>query len=281
MIIFTKMHGAGNDYVYIDCTKSELPDPSALAIAMSDRHKGVGSDGLVLILPSEVADFRMRMFNADGSEAQMCGNASRCVGKYVYEHGLTDRTDLTLETLAGIKHLHLYVTNNRVGQVSVRMGKAKVNRHTYMPVKNTTLNHFLSTHPMTEVNVGNPHAVFFVEDVHNTDVHGLGAQIEVLPCFPNKTNVEFVQVISDNEIIMRVWERGSGETMACGTGACAAVAAAMTNGKTRNEVTVHLLGGDLKIIIDPNTQEITMIGPAEEVFTGCWTQDIGHKTQNA
>lgn len=270
-ISFTKMHGAGNDYVYIDCMQSMPFDPATLAVRVSDRHKGIGSDGLVLILPSEIADFRMRMFNADGTEAQMCGNASRCVGKYVYEHKLTAKTNLTLETLAGIKHLSLILNDGKVEQVSVMMGKAEVQKPKHITADDELLDSFLRTHSMTQVNIGNPHAVYFVDDTEQTDVHGLGAQIEILPCFPEKTNVEFVEIISRNEIRMRVWERGTGETMACGTGACAAVAAAVAADLTDNDVIVHLLGGDLHIAIDIQSGEIMMTGQAEEVFAGVMT----------
>lgn len=271
-IPFTKMHGAGNDYVYLDCCTFPQPaDPSALAIQVSDRHTGIGSDGLVLILPSDVADFRMRMFNADGTEAQMCGNASRCVGKYVYEHQLTNKTTITLETLAGIKHLVLHTDQGKVNSVSVMMGKACVQPATLI-TPNTTISDqlrpFLQTHQVTNVNVGNPHAIFIVDNLQQTDTHALGREIEVLPVYPEKTNVEFVEIISRNEICMRVWERGTGETMACGTGACASVAATFAAGKTDNEVIVHLLGGDLHITIDSITTGITMTGPAEEVFNG-------------
>lgn len=273
MIFFTKMHGAGNDYVYIDCCNNPQPvDPSCLAVVLSDRHRGIGSDGLVLILPSEIADFRMRMFNADGTEAQMCGNASRCVGKFVYEHKLTDKTSLTLETLAGIKHLLLHVENNKeVKKVSVMMGRSMVKQATYISVPNNVsddLKCFVAVHKFTDVNVGNPHTVCFVDSLETTDIHKLGSEIEILPIYPEKTNVEFVEIINRNEIRMRVWERGTGETMACGTGACASVAAAIAAGITDNEVTVHLLGGDLNISIDTTTNEITMTGPAEEVFNG-------------
>lgn len=271
-IPFTKMHGAGNDYVYLDCCTFPQPaDPSALAIQVSDRHTGIGSDGLVLILPSDVADFRMRMFNADGTEAQMCGNASRCVGKYVYEHQLTNKTTITLETLAGIKHLVLHTDQGKVNSVSVMMGKACVQPATLI-TPNTTISDqlrpFLQTHQVTNVNVGNPHAIFIVDNLQQTDTYALGREIEVLPVYPEKTNVEFVEIISRNEICMRVWERGTGETMACGTGACASVAATFAAGKTDNEVIVHLLGGDLHITIDSITTGITMTGPAEEVFNG-------------
>ncbi len=261
---FTKMHGAGNDYVYVDCVTNKFhfseAQLHALARAVSNRHKGIGSDGLVLIMPSDAADFRMRMFNADGSEAEMCGNASRCVGKYVFEHSLTNKDSLLLETKAGIKKLFLNTSGNSVESVTVGMGKVYVEDEIYLPQYDARLQ---------KVNVGNPHAVWFVTSLDNIDVN-LGAQIEVLPCFPEKTNVEFAEVINPHEIRMRVWERGTGETMACGTGACAVAAAAMNKQFTSDTVLLHLPGGDLRCEIDKQG-DIWLSGPAEEVFNGIYS----------
>ena len=250
------MHGCGNDYIYIDCFREDVSNPSELAVRFSNRHTGIGSDGLVLIMPSERANLRMRMFNADGTEAQMCGNASRCVARYAYEHGLVTTTDMTLETLAGIRQLHIHLRDNKVYAVSVNMGKAQVTGE----MKHKGLR-------IITIDIGNPHAVVFVEDLSKTDVPGLGSEIETLPCFPNRTNVEFAQIISSNEIRMQVWERGTGETMACGTGACAVAFAAFSDNKTLPDTTLHLSGGDLQVSIK-QTGEILMTGPAEEVFSG-------------
>jgi diaminopimelate epimerase len=221
---------------------------------VSNRHTGVGSDGLVLIMPSEIADFRMRIFNADGSEAEMCGNASRCIGKYVFEHGLTTKTDITLETLCGIKHLHLQLENGKVGLVQVNMGMAVVSGKQNMFGRDFVF-----------VSMGNPHAVCFVDDVDAVDTHEEGARME--KAIKGGVNVEFVQIVNRSEIRMRVWERGSGETMACGTGACASVVAAIAEGKTDSMVTVHLRGGDLYI---QHTADgiVLMTGTATEVFSG-------------
>lgn len=253
-MFFTKMHGLGNDYVYVNCFRQQVADPEALSVRVSDRHTGIGSDGLVLILPSEVADFRMRIFNADGSEAKMCGNASRCIGKYVYEHGLTAKTDITLETLAGIRHLHLMPENGKVNMVRVNMGKAAVAGRRQMFGREYLF-----------VDMGNPHAVCFVPDVFTADVQAEGSRVE--KAVEGGVNVEFVKVLNPNEVSMRVWERGSGETMACGTGACASAVAAMSEALTGNRLTVHLKGGDLDIEITADG-EVFMTGSATEVFTG-------------
>ena len=264
---FIKMHGLGNDYVYVDCFVPDTADLiaqtelSSLAQQLSDRHFGIGSDGLVLILPSDEADAQMRIFNADGSEAQMCGNAIRCVGKYLYESGLCRRTQIRIQTLAGLRTLRLYVAEGKVDSVEVKMGKAEVLFDelmiNYRPVA------FVS------VNMGNPHIVLFPQThVATMSLTPLGPTLERHPHFPEGTNVEFVSVRNPNELDMRVWERGSGETMACGTGACAAAVAASVLSKTDNSVTVHLRGGDLHVHYDPETREVTMRGPATEVFRG-------------
>ncbi len=264
---FIKMHGLGNDYIYVDCFAPATADLiahaelSSLAQLVSDRHFGIGSDGLVLILPSDEADARMRIFNADGSEAQMCGNAIRCVGKYLYESGLCQRTQIRIQTLAGLRTLKLHVAEGKVDSAEVNMGKAEVLFDelmiNYRPVA------FVS------VNLGNPHIVLFPQThVATMSLTPLGPTLERHPHFPEGTNVEFVSVRNPNELDMRVWERGSGETMACGTGACAAAVAAAVLSKTGNSVTVHLRGGDLHIHYDPETREVTMRGPATEVFRG-------------
>lgn len=264
---FIKMHGLGNDYIYVDCFDPNTADLiaqtelSSLAQQLSDRHFGIGSDGLVLILPSDEADAQMRIFNADGSEAQMCGNAIRCVGKYLYESGLCRRTQIRIQTLAGLRTLKLHVAEGKVDSAEVNMGKAEVMFDelmiNYRPVA------FVS------VNMGNPHIVLFPQThVATMSLTPLGPSLERHPHFPEGTNVEFVSVRNPNELDMRVWERGSGETMACGTGACAAAVAAAVLSKTGNSVTVHLRGGDLHIHYDPETREVTMRGPATEVFSG-------------
>ncbi len=276
MFQFTKMHGAGNDYIYVNCFVEQIPqDVAALAIAMSDRHTGVGGDGLVLILPSEVADARMRMFNADGSEAEMCGNAIRCVAKYVYEHGIAVKDQLSIQTGNGVLSLVLSVEDGTVQQVQVNMGPPILNGPDIPttlpgnPPLKATLDIAGKTLEVTCVSMGNPHCVTFVDEITDAWVHGVGPQIETHPAFPKKINAEFIQVISQTEMNMRVWERGSGETMACGTGACAALVAAHLNGLTDRKVVCHLPGGDLTLEWAPEG-EVYMTGPATEVFTGSW-----------
>ena len=256
---FTKMQGLGNDYIYLDCMERVPEDPSALSILLSRSHFGVGADGLVLILPSDKADFRMRMFNADGSEGKMCGNASRCIGKYVYERGLTGKTNVTLETLSGIRTLRLAVHNGIVEQVSVGMGAAQVKE------TGAVLTAGGRDWRYTSVSVGNPHCVIFCQGVEEMDIAAPGRLIENHPSFPGRTNVEFAEALDPSHIRMRVWERGSGETLACGTGACAVAAAAEANGLCGKEVTVLLRGGPLQIQLG---EEITMTGPAAFVFDG-------------
>ncbi|MCM1483007.1 MAG: diaminopimelate epimerase [Muribaculaceae bacterium] len=275
-ILFTKMHGIGNDYIYINClcgTPSRLPE---LAVEMSSRHTGVGADGIILIMPSEVADFRMRMFNADGSEGRMCGNASRCIGKYVHDKGLTDKDTVTLETLAGIRTLQLHMdADGTVGTVTVDMGEPILDckevpveyseeRMIDVPVPTSA-----GTFRITAVSMGNPHGVIFIDtDPMDVDVHGIGRELEVHPMWPDRANIEFARVMSDTDISMRVWERGSGETMACGTGACATAVAAHLCGLTGRKVTVHLRGGRLTIDWDKNTGHVYMTGPATAVMEG-------------
>ena len=277
MLTFSKMHGIGNDYIYINCFQETVTDPEKLSIFMSNVRFGVGSDGLVLILPSEVADFRMRIFNADGSEAMMCGNATRCVGKYVYEHGMTDKTEVSLETNSGIKYLTLYVNEatNKVDAVKVDMGKA-ILKPAEIPVADDG-DRFIAkpvvvdgvSYDMTCVSMGNPHAVVFLPEIDSLDLEKMGPSFEHHPLFPNRVNTEFIRVIDDHTLQMRVWERVSGETFACGTGACAAAVASVLNGycKREQEILIHLRGGDLRIIYH-NDESVTMIGPATFIFEG-------------
>lgn len=277
MLTFSKMHGIGNDYIYINCFQETVTDPEKLSIFMSNVRFGVGSDGLVLILPSEVADFRMRIFNADGSEAMMCGNATRCVGKYVYEHGMTDKTEVSLETNSGIKYLTLYVNEatNEVDAVKVDMGKA-ILKPADIPVADDG-DRFIAkpvvvdgvSYDMTCVSMGNPHAVVFLPEIDSLDLEKMGPSFEHHPLFPNRVNTEFIRVIDYHTLQMRVWERGSGETFACGTGACAAAVASVLNGycKREQEILIHLRGGDLRIIYH-NDESVTMIGPATFIFEG-------------
>lgn len=269
------MHGIGNDYIYVNCFEETVNEPEKVSAVLSDRHKGVGGDGLVLIMPSDKADFRMRIFNADGSEAMMCGNATRCIGKYVYDMGLTHKTDITLETNSGIKYLTLYLKNGKVDMVTVDMGKAVLVPKD-IPVK-SDLERFVSqpvevcgrTWDITCVSMGNPHAVIFTEGVAELDLEKIGPHFENHELFPNRVNTEFAEVIDDHTLNMRVWERGSGETFACGTGTCATVVAAVLNGICRHdeEILFHLRGGDLRIIYRSDGT-VLMTGPAEYVFEG-------------
>ena len=271
---FTKMHGLGNDYVYVNCLKETVENPSELARFVSDRHFGIGSDGLILIRPSEKADFQMDMYNADGSQAEMCGNGIRCVGKYVYDYGLTDKTEITIDTLAGIKNLKLTVENGKVSLIRVNMGSPILSSR-QIPVLwegETAVNIPVEIrgrqYHMTCVSMGNPHAVVFMDNVKELDIERIGPFFEMHPIFPKRTNTEFVEVLDRNTVNMRVWERGSGETLACGTGTCATVVACVLNNKTENDVTVHLLGGDFHIFWDREANQIYMTGPAEVVFDG-------------
>ena len=275
MVKFTKMHGLGNDYVYMDAINQKIENRSELAKFVSDRHFGIGSDGLILICPSEKADFRMQMFNQDGSEAEMCGNGIRCVGKFVYDKGLTNKTTITVETLAGIKTLVMTEKNGKIEAVRVDMGEPILEPKLIPviseenPVKNLQLKVEDKEFKFTCVSMGNPHAVAFIEeDVNDFDICKYGAKLEVNKAFPNKANIEFINVIDDKTLKMRVWERGAGETLACGTGACASAVAAMLNGYTSREVTVHLLGGDLKIEWSKADNHVYMTGTAETVFEG-------------
>ncbi|HNW57588.1 MAG TPA: diaminopimelate epimerase [Bacteroidales bacterium] len=271
---FIKMQGCGNDYVYIDGFKENVKDPSSLAIKVSDRHFGVGSDGLVLILPSETCDFRMRMFNADGSESQMCGNASRCLARYVYEEGLTHKKAFTLETLAGIKEIKLNFSEEAIETVTVDMG-IPVLSPKEIPVKiegdrviEYPISVLESDYTFTPVSMGNPHAVIFVDDVEHFPLEIVGPVIERHFLFPERTNVEFIEVINRTHLKMRVWERGAGETLACGTGACSSVVAAVLNGVSDREATVELKGGQLEIKWENLNQHVYMTGDAVRVFEG-------------
>lgn len=280
---FTKMHGCGNDYVYVDCTKEVISDIAATAVRVSDRHFGIGSDGLILIKSSEVADFEMDMYNADGSRGKMCGNGIRCVAKYVYDHGLTNKTEITVDTQAGIKTLQLTVCDGKVSKVRVDMGepvlipqeipvKASVlgladdRREAIVAQPFTVAN---SSYDITCVSMGNPHCVTFIdENVRSFPLEAIGSLFEKHELFPEGVNTEFVNIIDKEHLRMRVWERGSGETLACGTGACAVAVASYLNGFTGRKVDVELMGGHLEIVYDAATNHVFMTGPATEVFSG-------------
>ena len=272
---FTKMHGIGNDYVYVDCTREPLKNPEETARLVSDRHKGIGGDGLILIQPSKEADFEMAMYNADGSQGEMCGNAIRCVGKYVYDRGMTDKTNISINTLAGIKYLTLTLENGQVSKVKVDMGAPCLVAE-QIPVTADTKEVIAvpievagRIYQMTAVSMGNPHCVVFMEeDVRELDLAAIGPLFENHPRFPRRINTEFVNVVDDSTLRMRVWERGSGETLACGTGACATAVAAVLNQKTGQEVTIQLLGGELEISWAGGEASVYMTGPAVTVFDG-------------
>ena len=271
---FTKLHGCGNGYIFVNLFEETLDNPAEMSIKVSDHHFGIGSDGLITIGPSEIADFTMHIYNADGSEAEMCGNGVRCLGKYVYDHGLTDKTEVAVETGAGIKLLTLNVEDGKVKTVRVDMGEPII-KPEQIPV--LAEGELVIQEPitvgdrewkMTCVSMGNPHAVVFVDDVKNFPLEKYGPLFENHERFPKRTNTEFVKVVSKTEAYMRVWERGSAETWACGTGTCATVVACILNGLTDRKVLVHLLGGDLVIEWDEETNHVFMTGPATEVFNG-------------
>lgn len=272
---FTKMQGIGNDYVYVDCTKKELDNPAKISEFVSDRHFGIGSDGLILIKSSDKADFFMEMYNADGSQAEMCGNAIRCVGKYVYDFGLTDKTSISVETLAGIKYLELTVEDGKVSIVTVDMGAPELIAKN-IPVlsdNEQVINEKITVAgkewEMTCVSMGNPHCVVFMnEPIKDFPLEKIGPDFENHERFPKRINTEFVEVLDRKTVNMRVWERGTGETMACGTGACASTVAAILCGHTEDEITLHLLGGDLKVRWDREANKVYMTGPATVAFTG-------------
>lgn len=275
MLKFTKMHGLGNDYIYMDAINQKIENRSEFAKRLSDRHFGIGSDGLILICESDVADFRMQMFNSDGSEAEMCGNGIRCVGKFVYDKGLTNKQEITVETLAGIKYLKFTIVDEKVEKVRVDMGEPilipkeipvdsnqEIVKDLYIYVEDRDFR-------FTCVSMGNPHAVTFIKDeLSNFDVNKYGSKVEINKLFPRKTNVEFINIIDRNNIKMRVWERGAGETLACGTGACASVVASVINNYTERNVIVELLGGKLEIEWNKNDNHVYMTGPATIVFEG-------------
>ncbi|MDE6025519.1 MAG: diaminopimelate epimerase [Lachnospiraceae bacterium] len=287
---FTKMEGLGNDYVYVNCFRETVKHPRELARMVSDRHFGIGSDGLILIKPSEIADFTMEMYNADGSQSEMCGNGIRCVGKYVYDYGLTDKKSVSVETLAGIKYLDLTIENEeadgrgKVAMVTVNMG-APILEASLVPVcikgisgNETVRNHTVSIADrkwdITCVSMGNPHCITFVDDVDAFPLQDIGPCFETDPIFPRRVNAEFVQVVNRKYAKMRVWERGTGETLACGTGTCATAVACILNGLTEDELTVKLLGGELIIRWDREQNVVYMTGPARVVFDGVIETDI-------
>ena len=269
---FTKMHGCGNDYIYVDCTQQPLPDPNGVALKLSDRHFGIGSDGLILICPSDQADFRMAMYNSDGSEGAMCGNGIRCVAKFCYDKGLTDKTTISVETKGGMKYLDLTVEDGVVTWVKVDMGAPSVQADTIPvvgmgdPVIGQPVTVGGKEWVMTCVSMGNPHAVVWCDNVDGLEIEKIGPLFEHHEMFPDRTNTEFVKVLDRNNAQMRVWERGAGETLACGTGACATAYAAWRNGLCDRNVTVHLIGGDLNIEITDGS--VFMTGPATTVFEG-------------
>ena len=271
---FTKMQGLGNDYVYVNGFEERIENPSEMAVKVSNRNFGVGSDGLILINPSEKADFEMEMYNADGSRGEMCGNGIRCVAKYVYDFKLTDKDVITVETLSGIKTLKLNVENGKVKTVRVNMG-APILECDKVPVKyddekmiNKPVKVDGKTFNITCVSMGNPHTVTFINDTDNLEIEKIGPKFENNEIFPDKVNTEFIQIIDKKTVKMRVWERGSGETFACGTGACASVVASVLNRLTENKVTVKLLGGELEIEYNQDENTVYMTGPARVVFTG-------------
>lgn len=271
---FTKMHGIGNDYIYVDCLKETIENPSEVSKKVSDRHFGIGSDGLVMILPSTKADFTMRMLNSDGSESEMCGNAIRCVGKFVYDNKLTDKTKISIETLAGIKILDMQTEDNKVTLVKVDMGEPILSPEKIPVVssKDIVISEPVQIgsdiYKITCVSMGNPHAVTYVDDVINFPLEVVGPKMETHSIFPRKVNAEFVEIIDRNTLKMRVWERGAGETLACGTGACAVLVASCLNGLCERKAVIKLLGGDLIIEWNENDNHVYMTGPATKVFDG-------------
>lgn len=272
---FTKMHGLGNDYVYVNCFKEVVENPAEVSRKVSDRHFGIGSDGLILIKPSDKADFRMDMYNADGSQAEMCGNGIRCVGKYVYDYGLTDKEHISVETLAGIKYLDFQIEGGKVAMVTVDMGAPELTAEKVPVVSDNeqVINENILVDgkewAMTCVSMGNPHCIVFIEElVKDFPLEKIGPQFENHERFPKRVNTEFIEVLDRKTANMRVWERGSGETMACGTGACASAVAAVLCGHMDDEITLHLLGGNLMIRWDREQNKVYMTGPATVVFDG-------------
>lgn len=271
---FTKMHGCGNDYIYFNCFEQSIDNPEELSVRLSDRHFGIGGDGIILICPSDVADARMRMFNADGSEGKMCGNGTRCIGKFMYDNGMVSKPEMTLETLSGIKLLKFQIEDGKVANVTVDMGAAILNpaeiptRFEGEQAVSVPLEANGETYSVTCVSMGNPHCVLFLDEVDSLDLEKIGPAFENHPMFPERTNTEFVRVIDDHTLQMRVWERGSGETWACGTGACAVAVAAVLNGicKKNEDILIHLRGGDLTIRY--TDEAVFLTGSATKVFEG-------------
>lgn len=271
---FTKMHGCGNDYVYVNGFTEKVADKPKEVVALSDRHFGIGSDGVIFINPSQQADFEMEMYNADGTRAEMCGNGIRCVGKYVYDHGMTDKTSITVESFGKVKYLDLTVENGKVVKVKVNMGKPELTAKDVpvVSVHEQVIDEEIivkeKSYRMTCVSMGNPHAVVFMDDVEHLAIEEIGPYFENHERFPNRTNTEFVQVIDDSHVKMRVWERGTGETLACGTGCCATAVACVLNRLTGAHVTVQVLGGEIEIYWDQKENLVYMTGPAVTVFEG-------------
>lgn len=271
---FTKMHGCGNDYVYVSGFTEKVADKPKAVVALSDRHFGIGSDGVIFINPSQQADFEMEMYNADGTRAEMCGNGIRCVGKYVYDHGMTDKTSITVESFGKVKYLDLTVENGKVVKVKVNMGKPELTAKDVpvVSVHEQVIDEEIivkgKSYRMTCVSMGNPHAVVFMDDVEHLAIEEIGPYFENHERFPNRTNTEFVQIIDDSHVKMRVWERGTGETLACGTGCCATAVACVLNQLTGAHVTVQVLGGEIEIYWDQKENLVYMTGPAVTVFEG-------------
>ena len=271
---FTKMHGCGNDYVYVNGFTEKVADKPKAVVALSDRHFGIGSDGVIFINPSQQADFEMEMYNADGTRAEMCGNGIRCVGKYVYDHGMTDKTSITVESFGKVKYLDLTVENGKVVKVKANMGKPELTAKDVpvVSVHEQVIDEEIivkeKSYRMTCVSMGNPHAVVFMDDVEHLAIEEIGPYFENHERFPNRTNTEFVQVIDDSHVKMRVWERGTGETLACGTGCCATAVACVLNRLTGEHVTVQVLGGEIEIYWDQKENLVYMTGPAVTVFEG-------------
>lgn len=271
---FTKMHGCGNDYVYVNGFTEKVADKPKAVVALSDRHFGIGSDGVIFINPSQQADFEMEMYNADGTRAEMCGNGIRCVGKYVYDYGMTDKTSITVESFGKVKYLDLTVENGKVVKVKVNMGKPELTAKDVpvVSVHEQVIDEEIivkeKSYRMTCVSMGNPHAVVFMDDVEHLAIEEIGPYFENHERFPNRTNTEFVQVIDDSHVKMRVWERGTGETLACGTGCCATAVACVLNRLTGAHVTVQVLGGEIEIYWDQKENLVYMTGPAVTVFEG-------------
>ena len=273
-MIFTKMHGLGNDYVCINCFRERVEDPSGFARTLCDRHYGIGADGLILICPSKVSDFKMEIYNSDGSVAGMCGNGIRCLGKYVYDYRLTGKETLSIETKSGIRNMHLHIQDGKACGAMVDMGVPRLNAHS-IPIlseKDLVINDPIEVqkknYRMTGISMGNPHAVIFSEEINGISLEETGRELEFHPRFPERANIEFCHVTARDRMEIRVWERGVGETLACGTGACATAVACVLNGKTDDEVTVKLLGGDLIIRFDRENNKVYMTGPARVVFDG-------------